>query len=99
MRRVRLVRRMEQYFDPAISHEEMRRIATGAMQSTVGFNAEAIRDQLRKRGFRPGSIVQYCYRPYDVRWLYWEPETKLLDRNRAEYYPHVYAGNLWLSAG
>jgi hypothetical protein len=34
-----------------------------------------------------------------VRWLYWEPETNLLDRNRAEYYPHVNTGNLWLSAG
>src|SRR5207244_3828950 len=70
--RARLVRRMEQYFDPAISHEEMRRIAPGAMQSTARFQAEAVRDQLRKRGFRPENIVRYCYRPFDVRWLYWE---------------------------
>ncbi len=97
--RARLVQRMEQYFDPALSHEEMRRIAPGAMQSTAHFQAEAVRDQLRKRGFRPENIVRYCYRPFDVRWLYWEPETNLLDRNRAEYYPHVYPGNGWLSAG
>jgi hypothetical protein len=97
--RTRLVRRMEQYFDPAISHEEMRRIAPGAMQSTVTFNAEAVRNQLRERGFQPEHIIRYDYRPFDVRWLYWEPETNLLDRNRAEYYPHVNTGNLWLSAG
>jgi Type ISP C-terminal specificity domain/N-6 DNA Methylase len=97
--RARLVQRMEQYFDPALSHEEMRRIAPGAMQSTARFQAEAVRDQLRKRGFRPENIVRYCYRPFDVRWLYWEPETKLLDEKRAEYYPHVYPGNVWLSAG
>jgi type ISP restriction-modification system protein/N-6 DNA methylase len=94
--RAQLVQRMEQYFDPAISHEEMRHIAPGAMQSIVGFNAEAVRNYLCKRGFRPENIVHYCYRPFDVRWLYWEAETKLLDRNRAEYYPHVFDGNVWI---
>jgi hypothetical protein len=33
-----------------------------------------------------------------VRWLYWEPETKLLDEKRAEYYPHVFDGNVWIEA-
>jgi hypothetical protein len=94
--RTRLMRRMEQYFDPAISHEEMRRIAPGAMQSTARFQAEAVRDHLSKRGFRPENIVRYCYRPFDIRWLCWEPETKLLDEKRAEYYPHVCDGNVWI---
>jgi predicted helicase len=58
--RARLVRRMEQYFDPALSHDEMCRIAPGAMQSTARFQAEAVRDHLRKRGFRPEHIVRYC---------------------------------------
>ena len=97
--RERLIRRMERYFDPAVSHEEMRRISPGAMQSTARFEAEAVRDQLRKRGFLPEKVVCYCYRPFDLRWLYWEPETKLLDEKRAEYFPHVGEGNLWLSAG
>jgi len=34
-----------------------------------------------------------------VRWLYWEPETKLLDRNRFEYFQQVGPENVWLSAG
>jgi len=29
--------------------------------------------------------MRYTYRPFDVRWVYWEPETKLLDEKRAEY--------------
>jgi hypothetical protein len=33
-----------------------------------------------------------------VRWLYWEPETKLLDEKRSEYFPHVFAANLWVEA-
>jgi len=61
-------------------------------------NAEAVRDHLCKRGFQPENIVRYCYRPFDVRWLYWEPETKLLDEKRAEYYPHVFDGNVWIEA-
>src|SRR6266446_6594949 len=93
--RARLARRMEQYFDPTIHHEKMRRIAPGAMQSTARFQAGAVRDQLRKRGFRPENIVRYCYRPFDVRWLYWEPETKLLDEKRSEYFPQVFQDNLW----
>ncbi len=97
--RDRLVKRMEQYFDPEISHEEMRRISPGAMESTARFKAETVRDQLRKRGFLAGNVLRYCYRPFDSRWLYWEPETKLLDEKRSEYTPHVSPGNEWLSAG
>ncbi|MBI3950719.1 MAG: N-6 DNA methylase [Acidobacteria bacterium] len=96
--RERLVQRMKQYFDSTISHEEMRHIAPGVMQSTARFNAVAVRDCLIKRGFLPQNIVRYCYRPFDARWLYWEPETKLLDEKRSEYFPHVFDGNLWIEA-
>ncbi len=84
MDRDRLVRRMEQYLDPSLSDEEMRRIALGAMESTARFKAEAVRAHLRRRGFLPDRIVRYAYRPFDVRWLYWKPETKLLDEKREE---------------
>jgi hypothetical protein len=97
--RHRLIQRMREYFDPGITHEEMRRISPGAMTTTARFNAEAAREELRKRGFLEQNIVRYCYRPFDLRWLYWEAETKLLDEKRAEYFPHVFSGNIWLSAG
>lgn len=32
-----------------------------------------------------GRVVRFAYRPFDVRWLYWDPDEKLLDRNRLEY--------------
>jgi hypothetical protein len=94
----RLIRRMEQYFDPEISHEEMRQIAPGAMASTARFQAEKTRDYLRKRLFKTECIVPFCYRPYDLRWVYWEPETKLLDEKRSEYFPQVFEGNLWFAS-
>ena len=97
--RDRLEERMRRYFDPAIGHEEMRRLTPGVMERTARFDPERIRDQLRKRGYLPDRIVRYCYRPFDARWLYWEPETKLLDEKREEYFPQVFPGNRWLSAG
>ncbi|MFP5265461.1 MAG: type ISP restriction/modification enzyme [Blastocatellia bacterium] len=96
--RERLVQRMEKYFDPATSHEEMRRLFPGAMENASGFDAEPTRDYLRRRGFLTENIIRYCYRPFDVRWLYWEPETKLLDRNRAEYFSQLFEGNLCIAA-
>jgi hypothetical protein len=132
----RLIRRMEQYFDPEISHEKMRQISPGAMASTARFQAEDARDKLRRRRFKPPEIsheeicrispgvmastarlqseetpdeslrrgfigenvVRYCYRPFDTRWLYWEPDTKLLDEKRSEYCPHLSSENIWIEA-
>ncbi len=91
-----LEKRMKDYFDSEITHEQMKRLSPTAMASTNRFKAEAVRDQLRKRGFMPDKLVRYCYRPFDVRWLYWEPETKLLDEKRSEYFPHVGESNQWL---
>jgi hypothetical protein len=94
-----LVKRVEKYFNPGISHEEMKRIAPGVMTNSARFKAEVVRDWLRQRGFLKKNVVRYCYRPFDVRWLYWEPETKLLDEKRLEYFLQIFAGNIWLSAG
>jgi predicted helicase len=96
--RDQLIARMEAYFDPEVSSQEMAQIAPRSMEDGVGFPARETRRYLIKRGFKREYVVPFSYRPFDIRWLYWEPETKLLDRNRAEYFPHVFDGNLWLSA-
>jgi predicted helicase len=98
VRREQLVSRMEKYFDPQVGDEEMRRIASGAMEDTSIFEAKKTRVYLQKRGFLRQNIIPFSYRPFDRRWVYWEPETKLLDRNRPEYFPQVFEGNLWLAA-
>ncbi len=96
--RERLLARMRAYFDPDVSPEEVARIAPRAMEDSPGFSARETRRYLMKRGLRPEYVVRFQYRPFDIRWLYWERETKLLDRNRAEYFPHVFDGNVWLTA-
>jgi len=96
--RDRLEARLRVYFDKTVSNEAAKRLLLGAMDSTAGYDAEAVRGQLLKRGIQTQGIIRYCYRPFDVRWLYWEGESGLLDRGRPEYLPHVVPGNLWLEA-
>ena len=95
----RLKARVADYFNSALSHDEIGRRYPGVMHSTRRFNATSVRDALLERGGPTNSgFVRYAYRPFDTRWLYWEAETKLLDEKRADYKPHVLAGNLWLES-
>lgn len=96
--REKLVERMESYFDPEVSDEEITRISPAAMRTTSSFDAPTARRTLQRRGLLRENFVRYCYRPFDERWLYWEPKTKLLDRNRPDYFPQVFEGNAWMSA-
>ncbi len=96
--RSRLIDRLEKYFDATLSHEEVRTIAPMAIEDAARFEGIKVREHLVKRGLLISNIVRYSYRPFDLRWLYWEPETKLLDEKRADYFPHVFDGNIWLAA-
>ena len=95
----RLRARVGDYFDPALSHREIAQRYPRVMKSTARFDARAVREGLVKRGeSNESGFVRFAYRPFDNRWLYWEKETKLLDEKRAEYQPHAFEGNVWLSA-
>ena len=95
----RLRTRIADYFNPNLIHEEIARRYPKVMQKTARFDARAVRDTLLKRGGpNEAGFVRFAYRPFDNRWLYWEAETKLLDEKRADYWPHVFEGNLWLSS-
>jgi hypothetical protein len=77
---------MQRYFDPETPNEEMRRLCPRALESSQQFNAPAARAALIKRGFKPEYLVRYCYRPFDLRWIYWEPEQGLLGRRSPDYF-------------
>ena len=72
---------------------------SGRDEELVVRDARAVRDALLGRG---GPIdtgfVRHAYRPFDNRWLYWEAGHGLLGRPVPDYRPHVFEGNLWLSA-
>ncbi len=96
----RLDERVARYFNRDLSHEEIAGLYPSVMNPSARFNPRSVRDSLLKREQSSGEsgIVRYAYRPFDNRWLYWEAETKLLDEKRADYKPHVFAGNLCLVA-
>ena len=90
----RLQARVGDYFDAALSHEDIARRYPRVMKSTARFDAPAVRDALLRRGGPDESgFIRFAYRPFDNRWLYWESDTKLLDEKRADYRPHVFEGN------
>ena len=97
----RLRKRMAQYFDPRFSHDEIERRFPAAMRNTssVKLDARSIRrERLANGGPDNAAYLRCTYRPFDNRWLYWEPDNGLLARPRPDYRRHVFAGNLWLSA-
>jgi hypothetical protein len=96
--RDQLTARLHKYFDPLVSNEQLGQIVPTALKDTARFEAIKTRAYLVRRGFIPDNIIPHLYRPFDLRWLYWEPETKLLDEKRAEYVPHVVEGNVWITA-
>ena len=98
----RLRERIADYFNPAMSHEDVARRYPSAMKSSSGFvvrDARAVRDALLARGgpTRAG-FVRYTYRPFDSRWLYWDAGRGLLGRPSLEYMPQTLRGNLLIEA-
>lgn len=85
--RARLADRMSSYFDPALSDDQVRTISPASMAIASRFEPVGTRRALVGRGFLPNRIVRYQYRPFDGRWIYWEPDTKLLHEKRTEYWP------------
>ncbi len=85
--RARLEHRVGRYFDPALSDDVICAESPVAMSDASRFEAVATRRTLAARGFLPERVLPYQYRPFDRRWVYWEPETKLLHEKRTEYWP------------
>ena len=98
----RLRARIDDYFNPRVSNAQIAQKYPAAMRNLSGSrdsDASAVRDMLLQRG-RPNEtgFVRCAYRPFDIRWLYWEAEGGLLDRPRPNYEENVFTGNFWLSA-
>jgi len=65
-----LENRLNAYFDPEISDEQMLRLAPDVMASTKRFDAVQTRRYLQSRGRALGKIVRYEYRPFDTVNMY-----------------------------
>jgi predicted helicase len=94
----RLEQRLQAYFNPALSDDAVRSIAPSLMASSSGYDASATRNYLMPHGVASGHFVRYCYQPFDTRYIYWHPETKLLDRRREELFAAARTGNIFLTS-
>jgi hypothetical protein len=89
---------MVEYFDSKFSLAMLRKRMASLTEDTGRFDAKAVREELLNQGIKSGQFRPYLYRPFDVRWVYWHPTTKLLDEKRPEYVKHIAESNIWLSA-
>ena len=68
----RLKQRVAEYFNKALSHEEIARRYPSVMKTTARFDARAVRETLLARGDPDeAGFIRFAYRPFDHRWVYW----------------------------
>jgi hypothetical protein len=80
--------RMKTYFDPKLSDAQVKKKIPQLFNASGRYRPEEVRGFLTKRGINETGFISFAYRPFDVRWIYWDPDTKLLDEKRSEYVPH-----------
>jgi hypothetical protein len=92
----RLKMRIDAFANTAISDLEMARICPKALQDTAQYDAAAVRSAIQRRGVLNQYFRPYYYRPFDMRWVYWEPDLPLLSRRVPDYFPHTRQGGPWI---
>jgi len=96
--RERLEKRMRKYLDADVGSQTIATLYPSAMRRTGRFDPEETRSELLPLGFKPWQILRYIYRPFDLRWIYWEPKTKLLGEKSEDYVEQTFNLCQWLEA-
>ena len=87
--RHRLADRMRDYFNPEFTTDELiaRHPAFGVTRAR--YHPHRTRERLlRDAEFEETRIRPFLFRPFDVRWVYWETRHKLLNESRRELMPY-----------
>ncbi len=93
-----LEKRIDHYFDRSVSNIDIATAYPIIMNASARYDPVDTRKVLLERPTRSGKFVRYVYRPFDVRWLYWDPDTKILDEKRSEFERHVLPGAVLIEA-
>ena len=92
-----LAARMLGYFT-AERFEQVRAVAPGLAVARARYQPEKMwRDLKASSGFRDERLVPYILFPLDLRWIYYEPDAKLLTERSPEFWDHL-ADNEFLAA-
>jgi len=83
--RVALEERMRTYFDKGLKNEQVfKRYPAFTIQRERYDPARTRSKLIGDSEFVPERIVPFLFKPFDRRWLYWEPLHKLLNEPRRE---------------
>lgn len=107
-----LEKRIARYFDPKASDADLAKTYPAVLAVGGRYDGPKVRAALLARSkqedewaakdgqspVRAGRLVRYAYRPFDVRWLYWDPDEKLLDEKRTEFLTQAPEGEPTLAA-
>lgn len=83
--------RMAAYFDPTITWDDLVAAHPAFAITKSGYNPEQVRQAYLAAGttYETDRVVRFAYRPFDLRWLYWPADGRLLHRDRrGELQPH-----------
>jgi hypothetical protein len=85
-----LEHRMRDYFDFDTPFDAMIETHPGFNVSRARYVPKQVRDGLKQDGasFEPSRVVRLLYRPFELRWMYWETRRKLLNEARGELLPY-----------
>ena len=90
--------RMRRYLDPTVENSTLAIETPCTMHKTGRFEPIGTRRLLVDRGFRPWQVLRYVYRPFDLRWIYWEPKTRLLGEKSEDYLEQLFNATDWIEA-
>ena len=80
---------MTTYFDASVPWQQLAAKYPGFAVTRARYDGPEVRKKLlANSGFRDKRLVRFLYRPFDSRWLYWEPDHKLLNEARRQLLPY-----------
>lgn len=93
-----LEERIRRYLNPAVTLASLEQSLPSATKKTGRFDPVATRNELLGPGFKQWQIFRYVYRPFDLRWIYWEPRTRLLGEKSEDYVEQLFNATEWLES-
>jgi hypothetical protein len=83
-----LEKRMQDYFDDRLEWDKLARRHPAFEIARTRYDPPAVRSRvLARSSYDSDRIVRFLYRPYELRWLYWQLQGKLLNEARGELDP------------
>lgn len=82
--------RMRDYYNGDLGFDELVERHPGFAVARARYRPAEVRAALLRAGarFEESRLIRYHFRPFDLRWMYWETEKKLLNRARKELFPY-----------